>query len=72
MTSTELETGLPSVRQMQTLIREGKEVELKLITNDLLTGKMSWQDQHCVCLVDHYDQATVVWRQAIVYMKPKM
>jgi len=72
MATTELETGLPSIRQMQTLIRESKEVELKLITNDLLTGKMSWQDQYCVCLVDHYDQPTVVWRQAIVYMKPKM
>ena len=69
--STELETTLPSVRQVQTLIRDNKEVELKLITNDLLTGKIRWQDPDCVCLVDHYDQPTVVWRQAIVYMKPK-
>jgi host factor-I protein len=69
--TAELETGLPSVRQIQTLIREEKEVELKLITNDLLTGKMRWQDQHCICLFDHYDQPTIIWRQAIVYMKPK-
>lgn len=69
--SAELETTLPSVRQVQTLIRESKEVELKLITNDLLTGKIRWQDTDCICLVDHYDQPTVVWRQAIVYMKPK-
>ncbi|QYO63425.1 Hfq-like protein [Leptolyngbya sp. 7M] len=34
----ELETGLPNVRQVQSLIREGVEVELKLVTNDLLTG----------------------------------
>jgi host factor-I protein len=68
----ELETGLPSVRQIQTLIREEREVELKLITNDLITGKMRWQDPYCVCVVDHYDQQTVVWRTAIVYMKPKM
>lgn len=70
--TTELETGLPSVRQIQTLIREDKEVELKLVTNDLITGKMRWQDPYCVCLVDHYDQPTVVWRHAIVYMKPKL
>lgn len=68
----ELETGLPSVRQIQTLIREEREVELKLVTNDLITGKMRWQDPYCVCVVDHYDQQTVVWRNAIVYMKPKM
>jgi host factor-I protein len=70
--SIELETGLPSVRQIQTLIREEREVELKLVTNDLITGKMRWQDQHCVCVVDHYDQQTVIWRSAIVYMKPKL
>lgn len=70
--ATELETGLPSIRQIQTLIREEREVELKLITNDLLTGKMRWQDQHCICLIDHYDQPTIIWRNAIVYMKPKL
>jgi host factor-I protein len=70
--TTELETGLPSIRQIQTLIREEKEVELKLVTNDLLTGKMRWQDQNCICLIDHYDQPTIIWRNAIVYLKPKL
>ncbi|MBW4519130.1 MAG: RNA chaperone Hfq [Scytolyngbya sp. HA4215-MV1] len=69
--STELETGLPSTRQIQNLIREGTEVELKLVTGDLLAGKVRWQDQNCVCLIDQYDQPTIVWRQAIVYLKPK-
>ncbi|MEO1210968.1 MAG: RNA-binding protein hfq [Cyanobacteria bacterium J06638_20] len=69
--STELETGLPSVRQIQTLTRDEQEVELKLITNDLITGKIRWQDNHCICVVDHYDQPTIVWRTAIVYLKPK-
>ena len=59
------------MRQVQNLIREGTEVELKLITNDLLTGKIRWQDTECVCLNDHYDQPTIIWRQAIVYIKPK-
>lgn len=69
--TTELETGLPSVRQIQTIIKEGKEVEFKLITDDLLVGKIRWQDAHCICLIDQYDQPTIVWRQAIAYMKPK-
>lgn len=67
----ELETELPSIRQIQTMIREEKEVEVKLLTGDLLTGKIRWQDPLCVCLLDHYDQPTIVWRQAIAYFKPK-
>jgi host factor-I protein len=39
--ASELETGLPSIRQIQAIIRDGKEVELKLITDDLLVGKMA-------------------------------
>jgi host factor-I protein len=69
--TTELETGSPSVRQLQGLIREGKEVEMKLMTGDLLAGKVRWQDQECICVLDQYDQPTIVWRQAIVYLKPK-
>ncbi|MGF1499739.1 MAG: RNA-binding protein hfq [Elainellaceae cyanobacterium] len=70
--AAELETGLPSVRQVQTLIREEREVELKLMTDDLLVGKIRWQDTICLCLIDQYDQPTIVWRQAIVYLKPKL
>ncbi|MBC7971827.1 MAG: RNA-binding protein hfq [Verrucomicrobia bacterium] len=67
----ELETGLPSVRQIQNLIREETEVELKLVTGDLLAGKVRWQDNDCLAMVDQYDQSTIVWRQAIVYLKPR-
>lgn len=69
--TSELETGLPSVRQIQSLIRDTQEVELKLVTGDLLAGKLRWQDQNCLCLVDQYDQPTLVWRQAVVYLKPR-
>lgn len=69
--ATELETGLPSTRQIQSLIRDNREVELKLITGDLLAGKIRWQDPHCISLVDQYDQDTLVWRQGIVYLKPR-
>lgn len=70
--TTELETGLPSVRQIQNLIRDAAEVELKLVTGDLLAGKIHWQDTNCIALVDQYDQPTIVWRQAIVYLKPRL
>lgn len=70
--STELDTGLPSTRQIQTIIREETEIEMKLVTGDLLSGKVRWQDPHCICILDHYDQPTIVWRQSIVFVKPKV
>jgi len=69
--TSELETGLPSIRQIQDLIKGGSEVEVKLMTTDLLVGKLRWQDNYCLCLLDHYDQPTIIWKQAIVYIKPK-
>ena len=38
--STELDVGLPSNRQLQNLIQDGSEVEIKVVTNDLLVGKV--------------------------------
>jgi host factor-I protein len=68
---TDFDTNLPSIRQIQKLITDKQDVELKLVTDDLLVGKIFWQDMECICLKDHYDQQTIVWRQAVVYMKPK-
>lgn len=70
--ATDLDTGLPSTRQIQTIIREETEIEMKLVTGDLLSGKVRWQDPHCICILDHYDQPTIVWRQSIVFVKPKV
>ncbi len=67
----ELETGLPSIIQIQTLIKENTEVELKVSTGDLLAGKIRWQDPYCLAILDQYDQVAIVWRTAIVYLKPK-
>jgi host factor-I protein len=67
----QLETGLPSVRQIQTMIKDKKQVEVKLINNDSVEGKISWQDSDCLCLMDDDKRPTIVWRQAIAYLKPK-
>jgi len=69
--ASEFDTALPSIRQVQTLIKEAIAVELKLITGDLLTGKLGWQDQNCICLLDENNQPITVWRHAIAYLKPK-
>ncbi|MDJ0575174.1 MAG: RNA-binding protein hfq [Xenococcaceae cyanobacterium MO_234.B1] len=68
---TEFDTGLPSIKQLQGYVKDNQEVELKLVTDDLIVGKIMWQDPQCICLLDHYDQPTLIWRQAIVYLKAK-
>lgn len=67
----EFDTNLPSIRQVQNLIKDKQEVEIKVSTGDLLTGKIFWQDRDCISILDHYDKQTIVWRHSIVYMKPK-
>jgi host factor-I protein len=67
----ELETGLPSVRQIQGFIKQGQEVEIKLITQDLLIGYLRWQDSNCVCLSTQEGQPMIIWRHAIAYIKPQ-
>lgn len=69
--ASELETGLPSIRLIQTFIREKTPVELKLVTNELLTGTVTWQDPYCLSLSDASEQPTLIWRSALAYIKAK-
>ncbi|MEB3231410.1 MAG: RNA-binding protein hfq [Leptolyngbyaceae bacterium] len=67
---TEMKTGLPSVRQLQTFIRNGQQVEVKISTGDMLTGKLLWQDDECICIADANNQPLIIWRHALVLIKP--
>ncbi|NET48926.1 MAG: RNA-binding protein hfq [Merismopedia sp. SIO2A8] len=66
----DMNTGIPSIRQLQTLIRDEHQVEIKLSTGDVLTGKLRWQDNDCVCVMDANSQPTIIWRHALAYLKP--
>jgi host factor-I protein len=68
---SQFDTGLPSVRLVQDYIKDKQEVEIKLTSDDLLVGRLVWQDPDCLCLLDQYEQPTLVWRQSLVYLKPK-
>lgn len=71
MLTTEFDTSLPSIRQVQSLIKETTVVDLKLVTGDLLTGRVVWQDPHCISVADENSQQITVWKQAIAYIKPR-
>ena len=68
--ASEFDTALPSIVQVQTLIKQATIVELKLLSGDLLTGKVGWQDQNCLCILNQSNQPIIVWRHAIAYLKP--
>lgn len=65
---TEFDTGLPSVRQVQALIRDQSTVELKLMTGDTLNGIVMWQDANAICLSIN-SETVLVMRAAIAYIK---
>ncbi|NMG11298.1 RNA chaperone Hfq [Brasilonema sp. UFV-L1] len=68
---TEFDTSLPSFRQVQNLIQQALTIEIKLLTGDILIGRMIWQDSQCMCLMHENNQQTIIWKQAIAYIKPK-
>jgi host factor-I protein len=65
----EFDTGLPSVRQVQGFIKDGTEVELKLLTQDVVTGYLRWQDVNSLCINTLDGQSMIVSRHAIAYIK---
>jgi host factor-I protein len=70
-TPIDVEISLPSIRNISNFVRDGRRVEVKLLTGDLLEGKLRWQDTNCICLVGADEQPILIWRHAIAYLKPK-
>ena len=69
--ATGFDTNLPNVRQVQSFIKSQQQVEIKLTTGEAILCKVRWQDPDCIALVDENNQQTLVWRQALAYLKPK-
>ncbi|MGF1521046.1 MAG: RNA-binding protein hfq [Leptolyngbyaceae cyanobacterium] len=66
--SLELEAGLPSIRLLQGYLRDQTTVEVKLVTGDIITGQIAWQDPLCLCLKAD-DNSVLVWRSALAFIK---
>lgn len=65
------ETGTPSIRLIQKIIKDKTLVEVKIVTNDILVGQIRWQDPECLCLATSEDKQTIIWRKALVYIQPR-
>jgi host factor-I protein len=68
---TELDVNLPSIRQTQGLIKDKIGVEIKLLTNDVFTGRIIWQDTECLFIIDANEQKVLIYRHAIAFIKPQ-
>jgi host factor-I protein len=67
---SELDVNLPSTRHIQTLIKDKIRVEIKLLTADVLIGRILWQDPNCLFFADADEQKISIYRQAIAFVKP--
>ena len=65
----EFVTGLPSVRQIQSLIRDRQEIEVKLLSGDVIIGRVTWQDTDCLALETPQEGRRQVWKHAIAFLK---
>ncbi len=64
-----LNTGLPGVRWIQKAIRDQLNVDVEISSQEVLRGKIRWQDPECLCLIDNEGKEWIVWRQALVYIR---
>ncbi len=66
----ELDINQPSTRQIQQLIKEKSKLELKLVTGDILSGELFWQDADYFCLTDNDSNKVIISKLAVAYLKP--
>jgi host factor-I protein len=66
----ELDINQPSTRQIQQLIKEKSRLEIKLVTGDVLSGELFWQDADYFCLTDSSNGRIIIGKSAVAYIKP--
>jgi host factor-I protein len=69
MATTEFDLSLPSIKQLQSWIKQTTITEFKLLTGETITGKVFWQDHNCVSVLVGDGEQITIWKQAIAYMK---
>ncbi len=63
-----LNVGLPSIRRIHNLIKDKNTVQVKLITGDVLEGRILWVDDNCLGL-EAAEGKILLWQHAIVLIR---
>jgi host factor-I protein len=66
----ELDINQPSTRQLQQLIKEKNKIEIKLLTGDVFSGEMFWQDPDYFCLNQADGGKYIICKTSVAYIKP--
>jgi host factor-I protein len=71
MEPSSFDPSLPSIRLLQTWIRERKILSLELTDGRRLIGVLIWQDHHCLCLQPtDSDEPVLISRGAMLLVRP--
>ena len=71
MEPSSFDPSLPSIRLLQTWIRERKILSLELNDGRRLIGVLIWQDQHCLALqLTDSDEPVLISRTAMQLVRP--
>lgn len=68
---TTFDTGFPSIRQIQSFVKNKTPLEIGLITNKTLEGVIQWQDENCISLITGSKEKILIWVHAIAYIRYK-
>lgn len=68
---TAFDTAFPSIRQIQSFVKNKTPIEIGLITNKTIEGVLQWQDENCISLITASKEKILVWYQAIAYIRYK-
>jgi host factor-I protein len=71
MEPSSFDPSLPSIRLLQTWIREQKILSLELTDGRRLIGVLIWQDHHCLALKpSDTDDPVLISRAAMLLVRP--
>ncbi len=66
---SEFNTGLPSIRLIQSAIKDNKTIEIKVVNSEVFSGTVNWQDSDWISLTDNNNQHVVISRHHVIYFK---
>lgn len=66
------DTTIPSVRRIHNLIKDKQEIEVKLVSGDIIKGTLKWIDTDCLCVEgvgEERGYSMILWVTAIAFLK---
>jgi host factor-I protein len=66
----QLDTSFPSIRLVQTYVRDKAQIQLKLNDSTTVSGHLAWQDPLFYCMIDAAGKQILISREAVAVILP--